>query len=103
MFIWYFITGGFRNSHGIYTQVPADIYLINILLMIFIFLKNDTSKLIQNVYIETKNFTGTFSSSLIIIFESLVLISIVCLLFSIQFKITLITLLIFFFIMIFIS
>ena len=65
--------------------------------MIFIFLKkNDTSKLIQNVYIETKNFTATFSSSLIIIFESLVLVSIVCLLFSIQFKITLITLLIFF-------
>ena len=89
------------NSHGIYTQVPADICLINILLMIFIFLKkNDMSKLVQNVYIETKNFTATFSSSLIIIFETLVLVSIVFLLFSIQFKITLITLLIFFFIMI---
>ena len=77
-------------------------YLLNKYLAndFYFFKKNDTSKLVQNVYIETKNFTGTFSSSLIIIFESLVLISIVCLLFSIQFKITLITLLIFFFIMI---
>ena len=77
-------------------------YLLNKYLAndFYFFKKNDMSKLVQNVYIETKNFTATFSSSLIIIFETLVLVSIVFLLFSIQFKITLITLLIFFFIMI---
>ena len=77
-------------------------YLLNKYLSnnFYFFKKNNISQLVQNVYIETKNFTGTFSSSLIIIFESSVLASIVFLLFSIQFKITLITLFIFFFIMI---
>ena len=61
----------------------------------YFFKKNDISQLVQNVYIETKNFTGTFSSSLTIIFESLVLVSIIFILFSIQLKITLVTLFIF--------
>ena len=61
----------------------------------YFFKKNDASQLVQNVYIETKNFTGTFSSVLTIIFEAFVLVSIVFLLFSIQFKITVVTLSIF--------
>lgn len=58
----------------------------------YFFKKNNTSQLVQNVYIETKNFTGSLQSSLTIIFETLVLISIIFLLISIQFKTTLITL-----------
>ena len=53
------------------------------------FKKNSISELVQNCYIETRNFTGAFSSALIIIFESLVLVSIILFLLSIQFKMTL--------------
>ena len=55
------------------------------------FKKTNISQLVQNCYIETRNFTGAFSSALIIIFESLVLVSIILFLLSIQFKMTLIT------------
>ncbi len=80
----------------------SSIYLLRKYLSndFFFFKKNDASQLVQNVYIETKNFTGTFQSSLMIIFESLVLVSIIFLLISIQFKTTLVTLFIFSFIMI---
>ena len=88
-----------KFSWNIYSS--SSIYLLSKYLSneFFFFKKNDASQLVQNVYIETKNFTGTFQSSLIIIFESLVLISIIFLLFSIQFKLTITTLLIFLFIM----
>jgi ABC-type multidrug transport system fused ATPase/permease subunit len=75
----------------------SSIYLLRKYLSndFFFFKKNDASKLVQNVYIETKNFIGTLQSSLTIIFETLVLISIIFLLIFIQFKTTLLTLFIF--------
>lgn len=75
----------------------SSIYLLRKYLSndFFFFKKNDASKLVQNVYIETKNFIGTLQSSLTIIFETLILISIIFLLIFIQFKTTLLTLFIF--------
>ena len=88
-----------KFSWNIYSS--SSIYLLKKYLFndFSFFKKNDASQLVQNVYIETKNFTGTFQSSLVIIFETFVLFSVIFLLFSIQFKLTLITLFVFSFVM----
>lgn len=88
-----------KFSWNIYSS--SSIYLLKKYLFndFSFFKKNDASQLVQNVYIETKNFTGSFQSSLVIIFETLVLFSVIFLLFSIQFKLTLITLFVFSFVM----
>ena len=97
VFYYWWISKFTMNIYSSSSRYLLNKYLAN---DFYFFKKNATSQLVQNVYIETKNFTGTFHSSLIIIFELLVLASIVFLLFSIKFKITLITLFIFLFIMI---
>ena len=70
----------------------SGIYLLKRYIKRFLFLKKQSSQLVQNCMIETRHFTGVFSSVLTIIFELLVILSVILLLLSIQFKITLITL-----------
>ena len=92
VFYYWWISKFTWNIYSISSKYLLKKYLSNNFVF---FKKNDPSQLVQNVFLETKNFTATFSSLLVIIFESFVLVSIVFLLFSIQFKITMLTLLIF--------
>tara|TARA_B110000858_G_scaffold98911_1_gene113741 strand:+ start:129 stop:1856 length:1728 start_codon:yes stop_codon:yes gene_type:complete len=96
VFYYWWISKFTWNIYSISSKYLLKKYLSNSFVF---FKKNEASQLVQNVFIETKNFTATFSSLLIIIFESFVLVSIVFLLFSIEFKITMLTLFIFFIIM----
>jgi len=92
VFYYWWISKFTWNIYSISSKYLLKKYLSNSFVF---FKKNEASQLVQNVFIETKNFTATFSSLLIIIFESFVLVSIVFLLFSIEFKITMLTLFIF--------
>ncbi len=92
VFYYWWISKFTWNIYSISSRYLLKKYLSNSFVF---FKKNDASQLVQNVFIETRNFTSTFSSLLIIIFESFVLVSIVFLLFFIQFKVTMLTLLIF--------
>ena len=92
VFYYWWISKFTWNIYSISSKYLLKKYLSNSFVF---FKKNEASQLVQNVFIETKNFTAAFSSLLIIIFESFVLVSIVFLLFSIEFKITMLTLFIF--------
>ena len=92
VFYYWWISKFTWNIYSISSKYLLKKYLSNSFVF---FKKNEASQLVQNVFIETKNFTGTFNSLLIIIFESFVLVSIVFLLFFIEFKITMLTLFIF--------
>ena len=92
VFYYWWISKFTWNIYSISSKYLLKKYLSNSFVF---FKKNEASQLVQNVFIETKNFTATFSSLLIIIFESFVLVSIVFLLFFIEFKITMLTLFIF--------
>ena len=92
VFYYWWISKFTWNIYSISSKYLLKKYLSNSFVF---FKKNEASRLVHNVYTETKNFTATFSSLLIIIFESFVLVSIVFLLFSIEFKITMLTLFIF--------
>ena len=92
VFYYWWISKFTWNIYSISSKYLLKKYLSNSFVF---FKKNEASQLVQNVFIETRNFAATFSSLLIIIFESFVLVSIVFLLFSIEFKITMLTLFIF--------